>query len=103
AVAAVIWLGLEAGQVAILNDPSTGGTHLPDVTPASLTGLALAVSRAHQADVGAIEPPSLPAFSRTLEEEGVVLPPQLMTGEVLERFVLATRQPEGREGEPRAQ
>ena len=32
AVAAVMQLGLEPGQVAILNDPYTGGTHLPDVT-----------------------------------------------------------------------
>ena len=103
AVAAVMRLGLEPGQVAILNDPYTGGTHLPDVTLVSRTGLGFAVSRAHHADVGGIEPASLPAFSRTLEEEGVVLPPQLMTGEVLERFVLATRQPEERRGDLRAQ
>jgi N-methylhydantoinase B len=103
AVAAVMRLGLEPGQVAILNDPYTGGTHLPDVTLVSRTGLGFAVSRAHHADVGGIEPASLPAFSRTLEEEGVILPPQLMTGEVLERFVLATRQPEERRGDLRAQ
>jgi N-methylhydantoinase B len=103
AVAAVMRLGLEPGQVAILNDPYTGGTHLPDVTLVSRTVLGFAVSRAHHADVGGIEPASLPAFSRTLEEEGVILPPQLMTGEVLERFVLATRQPEERRGDLRAQ
>src|SRR6478752_4295294 len=86
AVAAVMQLGLEPGQVAILNDPYTGGTHLPDVTLVSRTALGYAVSRAHHADVGGIEPASLPAFSRTLEEEGVILPPQLLTDEVLERF-----------------
>src|SRR6188472_1357096 len=103
AVAAVRQLGLECGQVAILNDPYTGGTHLPDVTLVSRTVLGFAVSRAHHADVGGIEPASLPAFSRTLEEEGVILPPQLLTDEVLERFVEATRQPEERRGDLRAQ
>jgi N-methylhydantoinase B len=96
-------LGLEPGQVAILNDPYTGGTHLPDVTLVSHTVLGFAVSRAHHADVGGIEPASLPAFSHTLEEEGVILPPQLLTDDVLERFVEATRQPEERRGDLRAQ
>ena len=103
AVAAVMRLGLEPGQVAILNDPYTGGTHLPDVTLVSRTVLGFAVSRAHHADVGGIEPASLPAFSRTLEDEGVILPPQLLTDDVLERFVEATRQPEERSGDLRAQ
>jgi N-methylhydantoinase B len=103
AVAAVMQLGLEPGQVAILNDPYTGGTHLPDVTLVSRTVLGFAVSRAHHADVGGIEPASLPAFSRTLEEEGVILPPQLLSEDVLEQFVEATRQPEERRGDLRAQ
>jgi N-methylhydantoinase B len=103
AVAAVMRLGLELGQVAILNDPYTGGTHLPDVTLVSRTVLGFAVSRAHHADVGGIEPASLPAFSHTLAEEGVILPAQLLTDEVLERFVQATRQPEERRGDLRAQ
>ena len=103
AVAAVMRLGLEPGQVAILNDPYTGGTHLPDVTLVSRTLLGYAVSRAHHADVGGIEPASLPAFSRTLDEEGVILPPQVLTDGVLERFVERTRQPEERRGDLRAQ
>jgi N-methylhydantoinase B len=103
AVAAVMRLGLEPGQVAILNDPYTGGTHLPDVTLVSRTALGFAVSRAHHADVGGIEPASLPAFSHTLAEEGVILSPQLLTDDVLERFVAATRQPEERRGDLRAQ
>jgi N-methylhydantoinase B len=103
AVAAVMQLRLGPGEVAILNDPYTGGTHLPDVTLVSRTGLGFAVSRAHHADVGGIEPASLPAFSHTLEEEGVILPPQLLTDDVLERFVEATRQPEERRGDLRAQ
>jgi N-methylhydantoinase B len=103
AVAAVIPLGLQPAQVAILNDPYTGGTHLPDVTLVSRTALGFAVSRAHHADVGGIEPASLPAFSHTLEEEGVILPPQLLTDDLIERFVEATRQPEERRGDLRAQ
>jgi N-methylhydantoinase B len=103
AVAAVIQLGLQPGQVAILNDPYTGGTHLPDVTLVSRTVLGFAVSRAHHADVGGIEPASLPALSHTLSDEGVILPPQLLTDEVLERFVEATRQPQERRGDLRAQ
>ena len=103
AVRAVMGLGIDPGGVAILNDPYTGGTHLPDVTLVSRTVLGYAVSRAHHADVGGIEPASLPAFSRTLEEEGVILPPQLLTDDVLERFVEATRQPEERRGDLRAQ
>jgi N-methylhydantoinase B len=103
AVAALMRLGLGPGQVAILNDPYTGGTHLPDVTLVSRTALGFAVSRAHHADVGGIEPASLPALSHMLEEEGVILPPQLLTDEVLERFVEATRQPEERRGDLRAQ
>src|SRR5581483_2014470 len=77
--------------------------HLPDVTLVSRTVLGFAVSRAHHADVGGIEPASLPAFSRTLGEEGVILPPQLLTDDVLERFVEATRQPAERRGDLRAQ
>ena len=103
AVAAVMRLGLAPGEVAFLNDPYTGGTHLPDVTLVSRTALGYAVSRAHHADVGGIEPASLPAFSRTLAEEGVIVPPQLLTDAALEEFVAQTRQPEERRGDLRAQ
>src|SRR5437764_1279894 len=103
AVAAVMRLGLEPGQVAILNDPYTAGTHLPDLTLVSRTVLGFAVSRAHHADVGGVEPASLPAFSRTLGAEGVILPPQLLPGDVVERFVEATRTPAQRRGDLGAQ
>ena len=49
---------------AILNDPFAGGTHLPDITLVSRTRVGFAVTRAHHADVGGIEPGSLPAESR---------------------------------------
>ena len=78
AVAAVMQL---PGDFWILNDPYTGGTHLPDVTLVSRTELGYAVSRAHHADVGGMEPASLPAFSRELYQEGLIIPPTLLTEE----------------------
>jgi len=65
AVAAVAAHDPAPGEVWILNDPFQGGTHLPDVTMVSRTALGFAVSRAHHADVGAVEPGSMPAESRT--------------------------------------
>ena len=75
AVAAVMSHDPGRDDVFILNDPFAGGTHLPDITLVSRTDVGFAVSRAHHADVGGVEPGSMPAASRTLEEEGVVIPP----------------------------
>src|SRR5438093_2963891 len=74
-------------DVFILNDPYTGGTHLPDITLVSRTALGFAVTRAHHADVGGSEPGSLPAGSRRLEEEGVVIPPTRLDADVLDGLV----------------
>jgi N-methylhydantoinase B len=103
AVQAVMALGLAPGETAILNDPFTGGTHLPDVTLVSHTALGYAVSRAHHADVGGMEPASLPAFSRELYQEGLIIPPVRLTGEVVTLFVANARNPEERRGDLRAQ
>jgi N-methylhydantoinase B len=59
-VAAVVAaVELRPGDVAILNDPYEGGTHLPDITmvvPIFVAGVAgasfYAAARAHHADVG---------------------------------------------------
>ena len=103
AVAAVLSLGPSPGQVYVLNDPYTGGTHLPDVTLVSRTALGYAVSRAHHADVGGMEPASLPAFSRELYQEGLIIPPTLLTEEVVQLFVANARNPDERRGDLRAQ
>ena len=73
-------LRLEPGDVAILNDPYRGGTHLPDVTlvrPVFLRGDAAPrfylVDRAHHADIGGAVPGSMAAAS-DLHAEGLVLP-----------------------------
>src|SRR5438093_11458364 len=75
AVAAVRARDPGRDDVFILNDPFAGGTHLPDITLVTRTRLGFAVTRAHHADVGGTEPGSLPAGSRRLDEEGVVIPP----------------------------
>src|SRR6201991_24918 len=52
AVAAVRARDPKLGDAWILNDPFTGGTHLPDLTIVTRTVLGYAVTRAHHADVG---------------------------------------------------
>jgi N-methylhydantoinase B len=90
-------------DVYIVNDPYTGGTHLPDITLVSRTELGFAVTRAHHADVGGIEPGSMPAESRTLEEEGVVIPPTRLDDDVLDDLLARMRNPDERRGDLRAQ
>jgi N-methylhydantoinase B len=103
AVAAVAAHDPARDEVWILNDPFTGGTHLPDVTLVSRTEVGFAVSRAHHADVGGVEPGSMPAASRSLEEEGVVIPPTRLDEEVLAALVARMRNPDERRGDLRAQ
>jgi len=81
------------GDMLILNDPYRGGTHLPDITlvaPVFATdGLAgFCANRAHHADIGSDAPGSMPV-SRTLAEEGILIPPTLLmkNGEVDETFL----------------
>jgi len=86
---------MKPGDVYVLNDPYNGGTHLPDVTvitpvymdaiegnPSAGIGgnrresaspLFYVGSRGHHADIGGITPGSMPPFSKTIEEEGVLL------------------------------
>src|SRR5207244_74517 len=103
AVAAVIACGPDPDDVFVLNDPYAGGTHLPDVTLVSHTELGFAVTRAHHADVGGAEPGSLPAGSRTLDEEGVVIPPTRLDDATLDSLVARMRSPQERRGDLRAQ
>ncbi|MFG2645229.1 hydantoinase B/oxoprolinase family protein [Streptomyces sp. NPDC048370] len=70
---------LRPGDVYAINDPYHGGTHLPDVTvvtpvfdEAGRELLFLVASRGHHAEIGGITPGSMPAFSRTVHEEGVL-------------------------------
>ena len=103
AVAAVRALDPAPGEPWILNDPYTGGTHLPDLTIVTRTSLGFAVTRAHHADVGGSEPGSLPPASTTLDEEGVVIPPTRLDRAAAERIVAQMRNPDERRGDLRAQ
>ncbi|WP_345981624.1 hydantoinase B/oxoprolinase family protein [Streptomyces sp. DSS69] len=68
---------LRPGDVYAINDPYHGGTHLPDVTVVTPVFEAdrlrfLVASRGHHAEIGGTTPGSMPAFSRTIHEEGVL-------------------------------
>ena len=103
AVAAVRAHDPAPGEPWILNDPYSGGTHLPDLTIVTRTELGFAVTRAHHADVGGSEPGSLPAGSQTLADEGVVIPPTRLDDATLEALVARMRNPDERRGDLRAQ
>jgi N-methylhydantoinase B len=103
AVAAVAAHDPAPGEPWILNDPYAGGTHLPDLTVVSRTELGYAVTRAHHADVGGSEPGSLPPGSRTLAEEGVVVPPTRLDDATIDALVAQMRNPDERRGDLRAQ
>jgi len=71
---------LRAGQAFALNNPYAGGTHLPDITVVMPVFLEQAdratfyvAARGHHADVGGVQPGSMPPFSKTIEDEGVLL------------------------------
>jgi 5-oxoprolinase (ATP-hydrolysing) len=66
------------GDVFVLNNPYHGGTHLPDVTVVTPVfyqnkPLFYVASRGHHADIGGITPGSMPATSKNLHEEGIVI------------------------------
>jgi N-methylhydantoinase B len=130
AVAAVLEEDHREGRSWILNDPFRGGTHLPDITVVtpvlamtagaatrdptpspspspsldpSPTLLGFAASRAHHADVGGRTPGSMPADSRTLAEEGVVIQPRPVSEEAIAEIVSRMRQPAERRADLRAQ
>ena len=114
AVAAVRERDPKPGDVFIVNDPFTGGTHLPDVTLVSTIApddeiVGFAVSRAHHADVGGAAPGSMPPGAREIYEEGLRLPAvRLVDGgepnEAVRDLILANvRTPDEREADLRAQ
>jgi len=84
------------GTVFATNDPAAGGSHLPDITVVSPLHDArgalqfVVASRGHHADVGGLEPGSMPPFSQSLRDEGVVLNalPIVRDGTFLEADVL---------------
>lgn len=110
-------LTLAPGDVAMVNDPYRGGTHLPDLTVVSPvfvedtsppTLLGLVANRAHHADIGGMSAGSMP-LSQEIFQEGLIIPPvKLMVGDKknddIWRMLLANvRTPEERMGDLQAQ
>ena len=113
--AAVGALTLGPGDIAVLNDPYAGGTHLPDITmvlPVFLPGGARPAfyvsSRAHHADVGGSFAGSM-GPAREIFQEGLRIPPvRIVRGGLIERemmdlLLLNVRTPAEREGDLAAQ
>lgn len=111
---AVQRLELRPGDVAILNDPYRGGTHLPDITMVAPVFFGTdmpsfyVANRAHHADVGGYMPSSMP-LSTSIYQEGIIIPPVklVMRGnlqpDVLSIIRANVRTPEEREGDISAQ
>jgi N-methylhydantoinase B len=108
-------LKMEDGDIAILNDPYAGGTHLPDITlvlPIFIEGTTIpafyVASRAHHADVGGMYAGSM-GPAQEIYQEGVRIPPILLVRKgktedgVLTLLLANVRTPEEREGDLAAQ
>jgi N-methylhydantoinase B len=108
-------LDLHYGDVALLNDPFRGGTHLPDITMVAPVFLSRAAkpafyvaNRAHHADVGGMFPGSM-GLCREIAQEGIRIPPvKLMSAGKMDRQMLDillanVRTPREREGDLTAQ
>jgi N-methylhydantoinase B len=106
---------LAPGDVALLNDPFRGGTHLPDITmvapvflPRKNRPAFYVANRAHHADVGGMYPGSM-GPCREIAQEGIRIPPvKLMHAGKMDAQVLAillanVRTPKEREGDLTAQ
>jgi N-methylhydantoinase B len=108
---------LEEGDIALLNDPFTGGTHLPDLTmvmpiflPDTRGGRPFfyVANRAHHADVGGALAGSM-GPAREIFQEGLRIPPVKIfrrgeiNRDVMSLLLANVRTPEERQGDLAAQ
>ena len=121
--AAINQFELNRGDVAMLNDPFRGGTHLPDITLVAPVYVEprrasrhskirrpdfYVASRAHHADVGGTYPGSM-GLCREIYQEGFRIPPvKIMRAGKMQMDILAlllnnVRTPQEREGDLGAQ
>ena len=115
--AAIDAIELGPGDIAMLNDPYAGGTHLPDITLVmpvpnperrTLIPVFYVANRAHHSDVGGAQPASM-GLSEDIYQEGLRIPPvALARSGRIQRDVLAlllsnVRTPREREGDLTAQ
>jgi N-methylhydantoinase B len=114
AVAAVMDRRPQPRDVFAINDPYSGGTHLPDITLVSPLShdeevIGYAVARAHHSDVGGMSPGSMPSSSREIYQEGLIIPPVRLVAagsirqEILDLILANSRTPELRRADLRAQ
>jgi N-methylhydantoinase B len=108
-------LPFEPGDIALLNDPFAGGTHLPDLTlvmPVFLAHKAapqfFVASRAHHADIGGALAGSM-GPAREIFQEGVRIPPVKIfrngkfCQDVMNLLLANVRTPHERQGDLAAQ
>jgi len=110
-------LSFAPGDVAMVNDPYRGGTHLPDITVVSpvfieeksdFALVGFVANRAHHADIGGMSAGSMP-LSQEIFQEGLIIPPvKLMSegkkNEDVWRLLMANvRTPDERSGDLQAQ
>jgi N-methylhydantoinase B len=113
--AAVAAIAFAPGDIAILNDPYAGGTHLPDITmvlpvfsPGHSQPSFYVSNRAHHADVGGAFAGSMGPATEIFQE-GIRIPPvRIVRGGKIERellnlILLNVRTPKEREGDLEAQ
>src|SRR5579864_8082452 len=113
--AAIEKLSPGPGDIAMVNDPFAGGTHLPDITLVSPVYVQstkvrkkapdfYVASRAHHADVGGAAAGSM-GLSREIYQEGLRIPPVLlmrsgqMQRDILQIVLANVRTPQEREGD----
>lgn len=109
-------IDMKRGDVALLNDPFKGGTHLPDLTmvapvflnPTDSSATFYVANRAHHADVGGMAAGSMPV-SDEIFQEGLIIPPlrlvkeHRMDREIMSLILRNVRTPHEREGDIQAQ
>ena len=108
-------MDLRPGDIAVLNDPFAGGTHLPDLTMVMPVFVGegkrasfFVANRAHHADIGGAVAGSM-GPAREIFQEGLRIPPvKLFRGGELNRDVMAmilanVRTPAERDGDLTAQ
>ena len=100
--------------MALLNDPFSGGSHLPDLTLVApvydgSSRVAFVANRAHHADVGGVSPGSMPGTSTSIDDEGVLIQPRVVVRDselvldFIDDLLSATRTPDERLGDLSAQ
>ncbi|MGZ6966198.1 MAG: hydantoinase B/oxoprolinase family protein [Acidimicrobiia bacterium] len=96
------------GDQIVLNDPYAGGTHLNDITlvaPCFVEGsiVGWAANRAHHADLGGMAPGSMPPDATHIAQEGLRIPPVVLSDAIASVVVASSRTPEERRGDLDAQ